>query len=223
MERANMSATLRQWLLVMVIAVGSGFSAIAQAESPSDTLTHLLVNTRTMQADFSQTVMGKKGQAMQEAHGHMALERPGKFRWEVKTPTPQLIIANGKRLWIYDPDLQQVTIRSFSKSASQTPAFLLSDANVAIEQDYNVEAVAATQQIANAKVFLLSPKNKDNMFANIKLTFMGKQIHEMQLRDHLGHLTIIAFQHVKLDAPLAAALFVFTPSSKIDVIDETRH
>ncbi len=199
------------------------FAVCVQAESVGDTLTHLLLNIHTMQANFSQTVKDQSlKKTLQSSQGVVSLQRPGKFRWDVKTPNPQLIIANDSRLWIYDPDLQQVTIRSFSKATGQTPAFLLSDANLSLAKDFNVEQKNAVSQIANQKIFVLTPKDKDNLFAQIKLTFLKNDIREMQLEDHLGHVTTIAFQHVKAGINLPASLFVFTPGDKVDVIDETK-
>jgi len=192
------------------------FCAFAYAESPSEALTRLLLNIHTLQADFSQVIQGK---TMQQSQGHISLQRPGKFRWEVTSPMTQLIIANGARLWIYDPDLEQVTIKSFSKSTGQSPAFLLSDANLTLEKDFFVKEISHTP---TSQTFLLKPKDNDNMFADIQLTFIQKQIRVMQLQDRLGHVTRITFKNVKLNAPLATALFSFKPLLHVDVIDETK-
>jgi outer membrane lipoprotein carrier protein len=126
-------------------------------------------------------------------------------------------------LWIYDPDLEQVTIRNFSKTAGQTPAFLLSDQNLMIGKDFNVEMVPAVSQVAGTQMFQLTPKDKDDSFEKITLTFVGKQIRQMQLEDRLGHLTTIGFQNVTMDIPLSDSLFRFTPPAKVDVIDETKN
>jgi outer membrane lipoprotein carrier protein len=192
------------------------------AVSANDTVTGLLLNIHTMSADFVQTVQDKKSRVLQQSHGYVALQRPGKFYWEVKNPTRQVIIANGARLWIYDPDLEQVTIRAFSKATGQTPAFLLSDANLTLGKDFVVNSIPAISQIAGTQNFVLIPKDHDNVFAKIQLSFINKQIHEMVLEDQLGHTTKIAFQHVKNNSPLSAALFNFKPPAQVDVIDETR-
>lgn len=198
------------------------FCALAHAQSASAALTHLLLNTHTMQADFTQIIKYDKASVMHQSQGRMALERPGKFRWEIVKPNNQLIIANGSRLWIYDPDLEQVTIRSFSKAAGQTPALLLSDSNLTLEKDFSIKQVAGASQIAGTEVFRLTPKDKENLFVSITLTFIQKQIREMQLADHLGHVTVVAFKNVKLGLTLPATLFTFTPPPQVDVIDETK-
>src|SRR5437016_1696485 len=107
------------------------------AASTSD-LSNVLNSIRTMKANFIQTVYDNRGKAIQQSKGQMALARPGKFRWDVKKPIPQLIIANNTKLWIYDPDLQQVTIKSLQHVTGETPALLLSHENNVLENDYKV-------------------------------------------------------------------------------------
>lgn len=188
------------------------FSTLSYAASASDTLSGLLLNIHTLQADFQQTIEGKTAR---QSQGHMALVRPGKFYWKVSAPVPQVIIANGSRLWIYDPGLEQVTIRSFSKTTGQSPAFLLSDATLTLSKDYNVEEKGNQH-------FILVPKEKNSIFAEIKLNFSGKQIREMRFEDHLGHVTRIVFKNVILNSALSKSLFTFKPPQGVDVIDETK-
>jgi outer membrane lipoprotein carrier protein len=213
---------MRLFLKSILSAAFLIYSLGLHAESASDTLTHLLLNIHTMQSNFTQTVKDKSRKALQSATGNMSLQRPGKFRWEIKQPNPQLIIANGSRIWVYDPDLQQVTIRSFSKSTGQTPAFLLSDEDLSLGKDFKVEEVPSISQIASQKMFKLTPNDKENLFAHILLTFQKNDIAEMQLEDHLGHVTTIAFKQTKTGMSLPASLFEYTPSPKVDVIDETK-
>lgn len=209
---------MRQLLKFFILAL---LSINAYADSSSDALTSLLLNMQTMQADFTQRVLDKAAHAIQQAQGHMALQRPGKFRWDVKAPTPQLIIANGNKLWIYDKDLEQVTVRTFKAAAGQTPALLLSDKSLTLSRDFNVKPAKNVSQVASQS-FVLIPKDKDNLFESIQLTFMNKQIQEMQLRDHLGHTTVIQFKNIQFGKPLAAALFTFHAPAHTDVIDETK-
>ncbi len=199
------------------------FSTLSYAQSDSEQLTTLLLNIHTMQANFTQTIQDKHAKSLQQSKGRVALERPGKFRWEVKQPIAQLIIANGSRLWIYDPDLEQVIIRSFHKATSQTPALLLSDNNLTLGKDFTVKLAMNPSHIAGEQIFLLTPKNQDDMFAQIKLIFIAKKIHQMQLADKLGHQTTITFGNVETGQVLPASLFTFKPSPQIDIIDETKH
>jgi outer membrane lipoprotein carrier protein len=191
------------------------------ADPAADTLTHLLLNINTMKADFTQSVQDKS-RMLQQTKGQMSLSRPGKFRWDTVQPNKQLIIANGSRLWIYDVDLEQVTIRTFHKAAGQTPALLLSDKSLTLSRDFNVKNVDSPSQIAGLQVFMLTPRNSEDSFAMIKLSFINKQIRQMQLEDKLGHVTTISFSHVVINTPLSDSLFTFKPGANVDVIDETK-
>lgn len=194
------------------------FTTHAHASASGD-FTTLLNKVHSMQANFSQTTLDAQGKATQKSTGQMALQRPGKFRWDVKKPMPQLIIANAAKLWIYDPDLEQVTIRSLKNASGESPALLLSHDNTNLEKTYNVQTLK--KDGPQQHWFSLTPKNKDSMFASIQMGFTNNQIKEMQLKDNLGHKTIIQFKDIKLNQALSASLFSFTPSKKIDVIDET--
>jgi outer membrane lipoprotein carrier protein len=190
------------------------------AETPSDTLTQLLRNMHSMQANFLQTVVDKNGKALQKSTGVMSLQRPSQFRWDVKKPTPQLIVTNGVRLWIYDPDLEQVTIRRLASAAGETPALLLSDEKLSLAKEFNVKAMS--NSTPEMQWFLLNPKDDGNMISVIKLAFANNQVREMQIQDHLGHTTLIQFSNVKMNIPLSSSLFLFKAPANIDVIDETK-
>jgi outer membrane lipoprotein carrier protein len=206
--------TFKKLLSSICLLLGS--ISIAHADSASDSLTALLKNMHSMQADFTQNIVDKRGKIIQKSTGHMDLQRPNQFRWDVQSPMKQLIITNGKRIWIYDPDLEQVTIRKLVKAAGETPAMLLSDENITLTNDFTVK------QLTNSS-FLLIPKDQGSIISSLKLGFNNQQIHEMQLEDHLGHLTKIEFGHVVLNKPESTSLFNFKPPAHIDIIDETKH
>lgn len=196
------------------------FASQVYADSATETLSQLLKNMHSMQADFSQTVVDKRGKALQKATGHMSLQRPSQFRWEVMQPNHQLIVTNGKRLWIYDPDLEQVTIRTLVKAAGETPAMLLSDKDLSLTKEFAVQPM--DKPSSSLKWFVLTPKDKGSMISSLQLAFENQEIRQMQLQDHLGHSTLIEFSNIKFNSPLAASLFNFKPPANIDVIDETK-
>lgn len=185
----------------------------------AEDLKTLLNNLKTMQANFTQIVYDNHGKAVQQSYGQMALSRPGKFRWEVKKPIPQLIIASNTRLTIYDPDLEQVTIRALKLSTGDTPALLLSHENTTLERDFKVRNLPKVQNII---WFELIPKGHDSMFASIRMGFFGGQITQMLLQDHLGHTTKVKFANAKLNQSVPDNLFIFRAPRGADVIDETR-
>lgn len=206
------------FFLLIFLFINSVFS-VSYADSSSETLSTLLRNMHSMQADFVQTMLDKKGKSIQKATGHMSLQRPSQFRWETIKPNHQLMVTNGKRLWIYDPDLEQVTIRTLVRAAGSTPAMLLSDEDLSLGKEFTVQSVKSSSPL---QWFLLIPKDKGSSIASMKMGFMNQQIQQMELQDHLGHITHIEFNHINTNLKLAASLFHFKPPAHIDVIDETK-
>ncbi len=206
-------------IFIMFIAQLSCVSVL-HAQTASDTLNQLLKNIHSMQANFSQTVIDNSGKPLQTSRGKMALQRPNQFRWETLSPRKQLIVANGSRLWIYDPDLEQVVVRGLSSQAGQTPALLLSNANPALDVDYRVKEDSSIAE--GLHWFALTPKDKSSMISLIRMGFSGNQIQEMELKDHLGHVTEIHFQNIKTNSAISSGIFRFTPPKNVDVIDETK-
>lgn len=190
----------------------------AHADPASDALTQLLNNIHTMQANFNEVIKDTKGKTLNQSQGKMSLERPGKFRWDVTQPNSQLIVTNGKKIWVYDADLEQLTIRYLSKEGGEAPALLLSNTNETLARDFRVEML----NDSTIQTFILKPKDKGSMFETIKLGFENKQIKQMQLADHLGHVTVIQFNHIVVNNSLSPSLFNFKAPAKVDVIDETQ-
>ena len=200
-------------LLPLIIFCSNAYSQDEQG------LAELLSPIRSLQGNFVQTILDGKGKAIQRSEGTMALQRPGQFRWEVTQPIPQLIIANSSRIWIYDPDLQQVVVRPLAKAAGQTPAFLLTNVGSAINKDFIIRNMPAPR---DWQWFSLRPRNNDSMFSTIQLGFHNHEIKEMRMQDSLGHSTVIQFQHLKINGALSASLFRFHPPANVDIVDETR-
>lgn len=212
---------LKQILVFMAVIVVTSIFPCVYADSDNEMLSKLLKNMRSMKADFVQTIVDKNNKAIQKSTGHMSLQRPNQFRWEIEKPNRQLIVTNGKRLWVYDPDLDQVTIRSLVKAAGETPAMLLSDANLSLGKEFNVTMVPLHSE--TVQWFTLVPTDKSAVISSLKLGFTNKVIRRMQLHDHLGHTTLIEFSHVVLNSPLSTSAFNFKPPSNVDVVDETKH
>src|SRR3990167_8050791 len=200
--------------IVTYLVIFITFMTSALAAGPEE-LSSLLGGIKTMRAGFIQTIYDNHGKAVQKSTGSMALERPGKFRWEVKKPIPQMIIANTERLWIYDPDLQQVTIRSLKTEAGEAPALLLSHQNTTLEKNYSIEVI---KQDGSLRWFLLKPRQNDNMFASVKMGFASNnQLQEMVMEDQIGHTTRVKFQQIVMNAALPSSLFVFKAPAGTDV------
>lgn len=203
--------------VAMVVISLLGLSSVFA--TPAGDVTALLNQTHTMQANFKQVTYDNHQKAIQSATGRMALSRPGKFRWEVLKPVPQLIIANQNKLWIYDPDLQQVTIRALQQAAGESPALLLSHVDNTLENDYTVIELP---QNAGVRWFSLKAKQKENMFGDVELGFSQANLQQMRLKDNLGHTTTVDFKQITANANLPTSLFMFKTPAGVDVIDETK-
>jgi len=202
-------------LFVLLFAFTSSYAD----DTSKEQLSQLLKNMHSFKADFTQTIMDKRGRALQQSRGKMQLQRPGRFRWDVQTPTKQLIVTNGQRLWIYDPDLDQVTIRNLVKAAGETPAMLLSDETLVLGDQFVVKPAKTDSQLS---WYTLTPRDKSTVIASLRLAFLNQEIKKMEINDHLGHTTLIEFNHAKMNVALSEASFSFKPPANIDIIDETK-
>lgn len=196
------------------------FFPLLSLATPASDLSSLLNNLKSMKANFVQTIYDNRGVAVQKSYGTMAMQRPGQFRWEVVKPIPQLIIASHDKLWIYDPDLEQVTIRSLKQGVGETPALFLSHENTTVENDFTVQQEKSKGDAW--QWYRLTPRKADNMFESIRMGFKQNQIQEMKLADNLGHTTRIQYEKIIANQPVKASLFEFHAPANVDVIDETR-
>lgn len=173
-------------------------------------LAALLAKVKSMSADFSQTTKGTKTTSFT---GSMSMARPNKFRWDTKTPAPQLIVANGDTLWVYDKDLAQVTRQSAASQMGESPALLLSGDPVQIAKNFEISQPSAKNY------YVLTPKAGAN-FKRLEVSFNGGRPVMMVLNDNLGQTTSIRFQNVSLNGKLPASHFAFSPPKGVDVIEQ---
>lgn len=200
--------------LLAVLALTLGLPAQAAVDAGS-TLAQRLKAMATLQTDFTQTSQ-VKGRPPQVVTGLLLAQKPGLFRWEVRQPYQQLIVSDGKEIRIHDADLMQMTIRPLGKEWGQTPALLFSGDVRGLGKQFSIR-----QKSTGALTeFVLTPKAKDSTFAHVTLQFKGKLPHAMHLKDSLGQTTRIEFFRARLNAPIAAGQFRFTPPAGTDVIRE---
>lgn len=179
-------------------------------------LTGLLQKAETLTGRFSQLSLDGTGTQLQETSGELALKRPGQFRWHTDEPMEQLLVSDGKKVWLYDPDLEQVTIQTLDQRLTHTPALLLSGDVSSISENFEVSHKEAGEVID----FTLRPKAKDTLFDNLRLSFRSGVINDMQMIDGVGQRTNILFHDVRVNEPLAAGLFSFEIPEGTDVISE---
>jgi outer membrane lipoprotein carrier protein len=182
----------------------------------TDALKVFLTQTQTAKARFAQMVLDKNLKPLQQAQGVMQFSRPGKFRWDYLKPYEQTIVGDGTRLWIYDKDLNQVTVRKLDIALGASPAALLAGSND-LERDYKLTNLGVEKGLDWLEAL---PKNRDNMFERVRMGFGKSGLEAMELRDQFGQVTVITFADVERNPRLSADVFRFTPPKGADVISE---
>ena len=190
----------------------------AQAQGGADAVARVdayLGSFRTLTATFNQVVRSRDDQVVDRASGTLALSRPDRFRWDYQKPYVQTIVADGKRLWLYDSDLEQVTVRALEQGLGSTPAMLLSGAG----RVGDAFASAGVQKQGDWTWCRLRPKQDGSDFEQVSLALDARgELAAMELRDKLGQRTVIEFGGVRRNPPLDEAQFRFEPPPGADVI-----
>ena len=206
---------LTRMLLIALLAILS-FPLQAAEDAAVQRLTTLLNKAQTISGRFSQLTLDGSGTQLQETSGEMALKRPGQFRWHTDAPMEQLLVSNGQTIWLYDPDLEQVTIQKMDQRLTHTPALLLSGDVSKIAESFDI----ILKEGGDVVDFILKPKAADSLFESLRLSFRGGMLNDMQLIDNVGQRTNILFLGVKMNPPIAASQFTFEVPAGVDVIQE---
>lgn len=205
----------RFWLALITCTVAC--SALADADSTSALLKHL-DQYKTLEVSFSQQVLSDKNEVIQHSTGHFVVQKPGLFHWETNKPFEQVVVSDGKTLWLHDPDLQQVVIKPFAGQLANTPAMIFTATRSEIEARFDIVLKKGTSGVER---FELTPREAKPMFRTIALEFSKNKPSQLLLLDSLGQQTTLALTEVKLDPTVDAALFTLKIPPGTDVIDET--
>lgn len=214
--------------LLATCCLSAQFFVSTQAQEVSNTeqgyaaLERFLQGLQSLQADFTQTVQDSQDHVVEKSSGTLAIKRPGKFRWDYAKPNAQVIVSDGTRIWLYDAELEQLTIRNVDKTLSGTPAMLLSGNQAAGQDVLRTQfEVNHVEQRDGMTVVNLAPKNGDTDFKLVQLALKGDQLVAMSLTDKLAQTTLLQFSKFKRNASLSDATFKFTAPKGVDVIDNT--
>ncbi|MDD5330251.1 MAG: outer membrane lipoprotein chaperone LolA [Sulfuricella sp.] len=190
-------------------------SPLAGASS-LDSLHNFLSEVKSGRAHFKQLVLDKKMTTLQEASGTMSFSRPGKFRWVYEKPYEQLIVGDGAKLWMYDTDLKQVTVKQMDRAIGSSPAALLAGSNE-IERHFDLKDLGKRGSLEWLEA---TPKDKESTFETVRMGFAEKGLDTMELHDHFGQTTIIRFSDFERNPRLSSDLFKFSPPKGADVIGD---
>ena len=208
----------KSMLTALAVAVGS-FAALAQADGQAEAaaeLNRLLSKAETLSADFSQMTRSASGTNLQETKGEVTLQRPGKFVWHTAPPLEQVLVSDGEQIWLYDPDLMQVTVQQMDPRLTHTPALLLSGDVSTLAENFEIYV----EDGGTVMDFTLIPKASDTMFEELRLSFWEGKINDMQLNDPIGQRTNILFSNVQINPDVDRDKFTFDIPDGVDVISE---
>jgi outer membrane lipoprotein carrier protein len=209
--------TVTKVFVVGVLVMGLGYSAsiTAAQDAARERLDYFFTKVNSLKGSFNQQVYDKKGKIIQKAAGQLYLNRPGKFRWVYSTPDPQEIIADGKNVWIYDKDLEQVTVKPMRAAIASTPIAILTR-KASAQSQFQVTKLEGRK--AGLDWFNLKPHRNSRDFKNIELALDVKgSLRKMVMFDKLGQKTVINL-NVKNNAPVSSKQFFFKPPAGVDVI-----
>lgn len=199
--------------IILLSIIFASLSTLAWA-NPTQEVSQLLSRYDSFAGVFEQHLVDERGQNLQSSSGEFMIQRPGLFRWETHHPFPQLLVSNLKTLWLFDPDLEQVTIRPFSNDVSQSPALLLSGNADDIASFYKVSLLESNRR------YELLPITAET-FTKMELVFDNESLSQIIVFDSLDQTTIFNFSEIKTDLAISSSYFEFEIPEGVDVlIDE---
>ncbi len=211
-----------RWLHILLTVLGliipPAFAATAKStDSGIARLEAFQANVQGMEARFRQQVMDANRKVLEDTSGTVVMQRPGHFRWNYEAPFERVIVADGEKVWLYEADLYQVTIRRLSTGIGATPAALLTGKE-AVLKHFDVEKSWVEDGLAFVR---LTPKSTEAEFAGVTLGFKGAELRRLLLDDRLGQQTRIDLSELRINPRLSPELFRFKTPPGADVIDDS--
>lgn len=201
--------------LLILLAVSQSLLA-----TPTKDLVSILEKITVYRADFAQKIFDADGKLLSTAQGEMVVSRPNKFYWQAKHPDPILVVADGKTLWNYDKELEQVMRQPLGNALSNSPAKLLAGELSHLEQDFEITEVDRKEcSKVSEKCYYLKPTQKDTPVNNIYLGIQKNVVTIVKMHDNLGQNVITHFSNVALNPKVNDKMFQFKPPKGVDVIE----
>ncbi|WP_245536561.1 outer membrane lipoprotein chaperone LolA [Thiothrix nivea] len=199
----------------LAVMLATGLMTSSAWAGGREKLDEFFTQVNTMQSAFTQQVIDDKGELRQSSSGNVFLSRPGKFRWEYAAPDKHEIVADGKNVWVYDVELDQVTVKPMNKALSAAPVAMLLQKQP-VDKQFSVQAMDADN--STLEWFRLTPKKQDSDFTTMDLGVGNNGVEEMILGDKFGQQTYIKFQGVRTNINIDNSRFSFTPPKGVDVV-----
>ncbi|MEF7613342.1 outer membrane lipoprotein chaperone LolA [Aquincola sp. MAHUQ-54] len=207
---------LRPWLGASACLVVAMAAVAMPAHADAvDTLREFVRDVKTGRADFTQTVTSPDGAKKKVSTGQFEFARPDRFRFAYAKPFEQLVVGDGQQVWLYDADLNQVSVRGMSGALGATPAALL--AGKSLDQDFELSAQPSAQGLDWA---LATPKQKDGAFQSLRVGFRGKVLAAVEIVDGFGQRSVLEFRDMQTNVALGEQAFRFVPPKGAEVLKQ---
>lgn len=200
-------------ILTMVVL---GLLALPARAAGVDLLRSFITEVKGMKAEFSQVTLDGSGRTVQQAAGSFQFQRPGRFRWTTVRPYEQLVVGDGAKVWLYDRELSQVTVKAMGDALGSSPAALLAGSND-LDRAYSFAQLPRRDGLEWVEAV---PSDPDSSFERMRIGFRRSNPEVMELLDRLGQTTTIRFTRLERNPRLAPDLFRFTPPAGADVVGD---
>jgi len=206
---------------LFILFASLAFTTAAQAGAGIDSLNAFFSQVKTLRADFIQYRTDQGGRVVQESKGTLLLQKPGKVRLEYNTPYKQLYVADGEKIWSYDPDLEQAIVKKMDSTIGDTPILLLSG-HSDLAKSFKIREMEEGKDRQSLDWVELTPKRQEATFVSVRIAFTRKNraLRIMELEDALGYSTFMEFHNVERNITPGYGAFQFTPPEGVDVISD---
>ena len=205
-------------VLLLALSLAVGVSPL-KADEDRDGIAELkrsIEELDSLRASFEQTVLDSDFTVDEVSRGTVTIKKPGRFRWDYTEPHEQLIVSDGERVWIYEEDLMQVTVREMDETLASSPAMLLTGRGD-LEESFVLEDMGPAGELHWVQ---LTPRVQDSEFETIRVGLDADGVSVMELRDQLGQTTRIEFRTIERNPELDEEQFHFEPPDGVDVVEQ---
>lgn len=193
-------------LFLLAVTPASASTAMQQME-------RFLADIQSLQARFEQSVLDPQQRQATRSQGIFYMQRPGQFRWDYAEPDKQQIIADGRQIWLLDPDLEQVSVQTQETALQGTPAMFLIGGDP-VERHFEVIDIGDSQGFAWVE---LIPRDQESQFVRVLLAFRDNLLQRMEMTDTFGQITRFQFYDVQQNPTFKPGFFVFTRPDYFDL------
>lgn len=200
-------------LILFISALST--AAAATAGEALDRLNRFYRDVDSLKAEFEQRLFDAEGEQVQDSAGSVAIKRPDRFRWDYREPYPQLLIGDGRRVWVYDPELEQVTVRPMERAVGNAPALVLSGRRP-LEEDFAITEQGRREGLVWVE---LRPRAAESDFKVVRIGF-GRTLERLELVDSFDQVSQIRFINLERNPDLDPSLFQFEVPEGVEVVGE---